>query len=756
MRMPSGTWKLRTAILTAALATAFLTAQPTHPQPTTKSNTYVDPTLCATCHAEIAGTYAKTGMGRSFAKITPENPTEPFQAKPFYHEPSDSYFAMIVRNGKTYQRRWQIGYDGREINIEEKTVDYVLGSGNHGQTYLHLTPRNGLQQLPLGWYAENGGTWNMLPGYDRPDYPGSERPVHYECIFCHNAYPKIPKSNEEEGSEPVFQLPIPIGIDCQRCHGPGQHHIDTVTKAGVTPEQIQASIVNPKRLTPEREMEACMQCHLETSSLKLPHAITRQGRAPFSYIPGQPLEKFSIAFDREPGRNTRFEVANAAYALRKSQCFIQSQSNDAKHQLRCTTCHDPHDIPRAEAATTHYNAVCRTCHAAITASAHPINPDCVGCHMPKRRTDDAIHIATTDHFIQRVPPVNPLAPKTEYYESDSAAYKGEVIPYYPAKLAPTPDNQLDVAAAQVREASNLKQGIPQLAALLQKYRPTHPEYYVELAEALDTAGDAVHSQQFFDEALRLAPASTVIMLKLANAQVTWQAWPKAEATLRRVIMRAPNDPVAWGLLGQSLFQQGKTTEAKAALNKAIVLDPDLPEPHNYLGAMLVRQSDLTGAEKEFRAALQLLPSNAEWQSNLAGLLAARGSVPEARYLFERAIKLQPTAAGPRLNYARLLANLNLNKEAEDQARAAVLADPGIPAAHELWGMLLSSQGDADGAVRELKTAVSLQPDFARAQYELGVTLLNKGDTAEAAQHLRQAAQGNDPEAKAAAQKLLAR
>ena len=349
-------------MLFSALATAAILAQqPAVPKP---ANSYVDPVLCATCHSGIAATFAKTGMGRSFSKITAENPAEPFPGKSFYHAASDSYFSMIQRDGKTYQRRWQTGYDGKETNIEEKQVDYVLGSGNHGRTYLHLTQRNALQQLPLGWYSENGGTWAMLPGFDRADYPGSERPVHYECMFCHNGYPKIPKANEEEGAEAVYQLPLPNGIDCQRCHGPGQRHIEAVGKPGATPQQIRASIVNPKRLTPDREMEVCMQCHLETSSLKLPHAVTRQDRAPFSYVPGQPLENFLLAFDREPGKNPRFEVANAAYALRKSQCFIKTQANDADHQLRCTTCHDPHDIPRGAEASAHYDSVCRTCHAA--------------------------------------------------------------------------------------------------------------------------------------------------------------------------------------------------------------------------------------------------------------------------------------------------------------------------------------------------------------------------------------------------------
>jgi Flp pilus assembly protein TadD len=767
MRRVSPTWKSPTATLLTALGTAFLLAQQPHPQSSAPkaapartavtakpANSYVDPALCATCHAEIAQTFAKTGMGRSFAQITAENPIDSFPAgKPFYHQASDSYFSMVQRDGKTYQRRWQIGYDGKETNVEEKSVDYVLGSGNHGRTYLHLNGRNGLQQLPLGWYSENGGSWAMLPGFDRADYPGSERPVHYECIFCHNAYPKIPKANEEEGAEAVFQLPLPNGIDCQRCHGPGQHHIDTISKPGATPEEIRASVVNPKRLSPEREMEVCMQCHLETSSLKLPHAVPRQGGAPFSFIPGQPLETFELTFDREPGRNPRFEVANAAYAFRKSQCFLKTQSNDPDHQLRCTTCHDPHNIPHGPDAVAHYNSICTTCHEHVTTAAHN-GPNCISCHMPKHRTDDAIHIAMTDHTIQRSYPADLLAMKAEYYESPADSYKGEVVPYYPAKLEPTPENLLDIAVAQVHDGSNLKEGIPRLASLIQQYRPTHVRYYVDLAEALNTAGDAVHSRQYFEEALRRTPNSTVILLKLGNAQIDWQAWPQAEATMRRVLALTPNDPVAWGLLGQALFQQGRNAEAKTALNKALAFDPDLPEPHNFLGAMLIRAGDLAGAEKEFREALRIQPSNADWQANLAGLVATRGSIPEARYLFEHAIQLKPNSIGAHLNYAKLLANVGLKSEAEQQAKAAVLADPGVPAAHEFWAMMLTDIGDADGAARELTTAVNLQPELWRAQYELGVLLANKGDASGAAAHLQLAAQGGDPDTRTAALQLL--
>jgi Flp pilus assembly protein TadD len=429
--------------------------------------------------------------------------------------------------------------------------------------------------------------------------------------------------------------------------------------------------------------------------------------------------------------------------------------------MRCTTCHDPHNIPRGQEAVTHYNGVCRTCHAAdftrsVTAGNHPTNPDCISCHMEKRRTDDAIHIAMTDHFIRPIPPPDPMAMKPESYEDDATEYRGKVIPFYPAKPAPTEQNELDIALAQVKEGSNLKAGIPRLTELIRRYRPTQPGYYSDLAEALDTAGDRAQSEQYYNEALRRAPNSTVLMLKFANAQIEWQQFAKAEPILRRAVALAPRDPVAWGLLGQALFQQGKSAEAKPALTKALALDPDLAEPHNYLAAMLVRQGDLDGAEKEFRAALQILPGNVDWQANLAGLLASRGSIPEARYLFERALKLTPDALGPRINYARLLANVNLRADALAQAQTAVKVGPDSAAAHELLGVLLGDSGDVDGAIRELNSAVRLQPEFWPAHYELGAALANKGDKAGAAAQLRLAAGGNDPQVKAAAQQLLQR
>ncbi len=734
------------------------------------TNNYVDPALCATCHAEIAATYAKTGMGRSFYRLTASTAVEDFGIT-FYHAASDSYLTMFERDGKYYQRRWQKGFDGKETNIDEKTVDYVEGSGNHGRTYLHMTNAGILEQLPLGWYSEKGGYWAMAPGFDQANYPGSTRQVTYECMFCHNAYPSIPKGHDEIGAKPVFQQNLPLGIDCQRCHGPGQRHIETVGKTGATAAEIRAAIVNPKRLSTDRQLEVCMQCHLETTTVTLPHDIRKFDRAPFSYQPGQPLGDFRLTFDRVGGMGDRFEVAYGAYRMRQSQCFLKSGG-----AMTCTTCHDPHNIPRGEAATTHYNSVCLDCHGAKTGAAakfepmpasapHSATANCVSCHMPKRRTDDAVYIVMTDHFIRsRQPAGDLLAEKKEAPEAAIPPYRGEVVPYYPKNMASstTPparkeeESRLYGALAQILEHSNLTGGLPLLQSLLTEYKPARADYYADLAEGFDAAGEPARGLPYYEEAVRHAPNSALMLRKLGSAQMQAGQLAAAETTLRKVVTISPDEGGAWGMLGQVLWRENRLTDAVAAFRKSTAVEPEVAEVHNSLGMLLMTGGDTTDAEKEFREAMRIQPSLAEVQMNLASLLAPRGgtSAEEARYHFEQSIRLRPKYAEAHLNYARLLTSSGDTENAEKQAQASVQADGNVAAAHELWGVLLGSKGDLEGAIREFQSAVRLQPAMWRAQYELGVALGKHREFAAAEEHLKIAAQGADPNVKAAAEDLL--
>ena len=74
---------------------------------------------CAPCHRTITETYQQTGMGRSFYRPSPGSVAE----GTYYHQASDSYFTMLQRNGRYYQRRYQLDPASKPVNVMEKAVD---------------------------------------------------------------------------------------------------------------------------------------------------------------------------------------------------------------------------------------------------------------------------------------------------------------------------------------------------------------------------------------------------------------------------------------------------------------------------------------------------------------------------------------------------------------------------------------------------------------------------------------------------------
>ena len=677
---------------------------------------YVNPAQCAACHAAIAKSYGETGMGRSFYRPGPS--TVPAGAK-FYHQASDRYYEFTERGGALHLVRYQKGFGGAETNRVEKSIDYVLGSGNGARTYVHRNAAGRLIELPVGWYSENGGTIAMSPGYDNPKHEDFRREVAEDCLFCHNAYPRP-------------GAPVAGGIDCQRCHGPGAAHVAAAGSGKASPAQIRAAIVNPAGLNRDRQLDVCMQCHLEPTSLPLPHAIRKYDREPYSFTAGQALTAYQNFFDMAPGSGfeDRFEVAHHAYRLRKSACFRASA-------MTCTTCHNPHRAPRGQAAVDRYVAACRGCHP----GPHPATVEtggatCLDCHMWKRRPEDAVHTVMTDHFIQRRKPGRDLtAPLAER----PLAYRGEVIAYYPER----PENELYLSLAQVKLGSNLEAGIDRLKrALTASNPPAAPEFYLELGKAQSKAGRTGSAIQSFEEALRRRPGYRDALRELAATLALAGEWTRAVDTGERACAQQPPDAIALTNLGNAHLRAGRPDRARPVLERALAANPDSPEARNLLGMTWLATKNQGAAEQAFRVAIAIQPDAAEPHSNLANLLAGGGNYPEAAYHLQKAIDANPDNAEAHHSYGLLLVLMKEGDGALRELAEAARLSPAAPQPHADYADILLGTGKPAEAESEYRVAIRLDSRGAEAYYGLGNALMARQQTGEAIRAYQSAVERN--------------
>ena len=584
---------------------------------------YVDTATCRSCHHRIYDEYQKTTMGRAFYLPDPEKMVEDWsENNSYYHEPSQRQYEMTRRGDKFYVRRYQLDAQGRRIHHLEKQVTHVMGSGARARSYIHQTPNGRMVELPISWYAQEN-SWGMAPGYDKPDHAGFTRIITNRCMFCHNGYPFSAMKADRPGwdHDPSFIGEIPMGIDCQRCHGPGEEHIREAYNP-TSLERVRKTITNPARLGAERQLDICMQCHLETP-FRTPKSVLRFGRSFYSYRPGEPLSDYIVHFDYEEGTGHEddFLIVSAAYRLRKSACFQQSS------KMTCTTCHDPHEsLPPSERAA-HYRQVCLGCHEV---ESHFQSADCTDCHMPARRTKDVVRVVMTDHFIQRSKPDRDLLAPLEEEADESTDWEAGSTVYFPS-TGELSGSLRDVyrTIGHGKETPNV-QAASKLESTLREAAVDKPEPYFELAEMQHKLGRHADAEKNYLRAIEIDPQNIQAYNNLGNLFADLERLDDAIDLYKKAIeLDGGYSADSYNNLGLAYIGMQRQQEAEQVFRDVAKANPFFADARLNLGTLLFQRKEYAAAAREFQEALAIDPGVLKARNNLAFAMLALGRTAEA-------------------------------------------------------------------------------------------------------------------------------
>tara|TARA_B100000902_G_scaffold397708_1_gene462317 strand:+ start:229 stop:2073 length:1845 start_codon:yes stop_codon:yes gene_type:complete len=354
---------------------------------------YVGKEQCRMCHAEIYDSYINTGMGKSFHHATKENSALISSKMSIIHDSVKNLsYKPFWKNDSLYLLEYRIKNNDTIHKLIQK-IHYKIGSGHHTNSHI-FNSKGYLYQAPYTYYTQDSIA-DLPPGYEDGLNSRFSREIGLECMSCHNAH-----AEHNPSSLNKYHV-IPQGIDCERCHGPGEIHVKNKLAGDIidTSKYIDYTIVNPARLPKDLQFDICQRCHLQGTAIL-------NGLSSFEdFKPGMHLKDVMDVYLPRYKDNDQFIMASHADRLAQSSCFKSDN-------ITCITCHNPHKSVNS-LSKEHFDNKCKSCHD-ICQDKQIDN--CVSCHMPKSNSLDIMHVNITDHKIS--------IPKDSYVELKEDIFLG--------------------------------------------------------------------------------------------------------------------------------------------------------------------------------------------------------------------------------------------------------------------------------------------------------------------------------------------
>lgn len=577
---------------------------------------YVGMETCKTCHGDIHDTYIHTGMGRSFDKASRSKSDAIFDKHVIvYDDKNDFYYQPYFDNDQLFIKEFRLA-NGDTTHSRTEKVSYIIGSGQH--TNSHLLDINGyVHQAPITFYTQEK-KWDLAPGFEAKNERFS-RIISTECLTCHNHLPK-----HVEGSENKYTK-MPTGIECERCHGPGEIHVREKRLGNIidTRTEIDYSIVNPRKLSVDLQMDLCQRCHLQGV------AVLKEGKDFYDFRPGMQLEEvMNVFLPRYTNSHERFIMASQADRLRMSDCFKTGE-------MSCITCHNPHKSIEVT-AVNQYNDACKSCHktakdvlcSETTIARQAENDNCVSCHIPRTGSIDIPHVNISDHYISKENVKSKVAARQNKGDEIARFLGLEIL----TKTNPEP---LEMARGYI--------------ALFDKFAPD--------IQMLDSAKKYLEESKY-DMEIEFP---------------TWIHYHFARLEYSKIIQLANNFDInkinnGWTAyrIGEAYFKNKELEMAKKYYEKAVEYKPLNLDFQQKLGTTYAKLRDFANAEKTFKFIINENPKRPEALTNLGFIYVSKGDYRNGETYYQKALALNPDYEQALMNQA------GLHLQRKENAKAKIL------------------------------------------------------------------------------------
>lgn len=596
---------LYVAALAVCSCAAALTAQSAIFRNTDPAVPYVGSASCeeSGCHAERYRDYMTSPHGQSMAPANiPSDLARLPRPVTVFNAKNNRYYTVYQQNGDMYQSVYELDKNGQKTYQIAHKIDYVAGGESVGYSYLFQVGA-WMFQAPLSYYAHSK-TWELSPGYIADDV-GFTRVMTTGCLLCHNGQPDPVARRDGMFKDPPFRFGEP-GVGCESCHGPGALHVTEMqaNKGKVLgPHEVDTSIVNPAKLSPQLAGDLCQECHQAGDA-----QVIYPGKSVLDYRPGTPLAD-TIAIVKRPIKPEQREEANRLETnppIRgsleqplwwKNSTLELSECYQASHgQLTCLTCHSIHHGPNPGEEKAAYRAACLTCHTAKSCTLKPedakriaVADYCVECHMEKRPVAGIAHSNDTKHRIVRYPgqPLPDVA-----FEQPSPDLPGLLWMNRPANEpdARMPDlAQLEAYFTAARKDPSLWLYWFRKLNELSKTEPGNPTVLASLgAVALAQTRDNTKAAQDFALAIRNGSEEPITFLNLAAALENLGRGQEAEGVLEKGLAAYPYSGQLTARLAQQYAMDGQAGKARKLVNQYRAVFPEdaaVREVESHLDAM---------------------------------------------------------------------------------------------------------------------------------------------------------------------------